>query len=517
MVQFMEPAYVCSGLEVDDAFEHVKEHYRTRETNIPPSSLTFSDTFDWRLYRGGRMLLATPLGDRLLLSLSHLDGREECKIRVDTPPGFEWDLPESEFRSAISPLTSVRRLLPLARAQLRGRRLELLNSDQKTTVRFEVMAGMILSDQGETELPPFVRIRPLKGYASDAQELIRFIQERTGCQVCYAPLLKQLLETAGNRPLSYTSKLRIQLDSGMSTHSAARKICQVLLSVIRSNENGVRKNLDTEFLHDFRVAVRRTRAALSQLKRVFSGEVTRHFRKEFSWLGRTTGPTRDLDVYLLKMGEYRSSLPVGPAEHLDKLAEFLTEHHKTEHRRLVRALNSSRYRRLLVEWEALLSEPTPGSESLSSEAAAPILKTANSRIYRTYRRILKKGSRVEDETPPEALHELRIEAKKLRYLMEFFRSLYQKKQVSRLIKALRRLQDNLGDFNDYHLQQVALYGFAEQLLEEGNAEAETLMAMGRLVDRLEVSQEGERKKFREYFERFSSQANRDRFDLIFRS
>ena len=45
------------------------------------------------------------------------------------------------------------------------------------------------------------------------------------------------------------------------------------LQTLRINEDGVRKDLDSEFLHDFRVAVRRTRSALSQIKGVFPAAV----------------------------------------------------------------------------------------------------------------------------------------------------------------------------------------------------------------------------------------------------
>ncbi len=71
------------------------------------------------------------------------------------------------------------------------------------------------------------------------------------------------------------------------------------LAAMRWNEAGLRADLDSEFLHDWRVAVRRTRCLLGQLKQVFPAGETRRLRSELGWLARLTGPLRDLDVFLL--------------------------------------------------------------------------------------------------------------------------------------------------------------------------------------------------------------------------
>ena len=67
---------------------------------------------------------------------------------------------------------------------------------------------------------------------------------------------------------------------------------------------------------------------------------------------------------------------------------------------------------------------------------------------------------IDDDSPDEALHRLRIDAKKLRYLLEFFRALYPPKEIGAVVGALKSLQDNLGDFNDLSVQQGAMRGFA---------------------------------------------------------
>ena len=62
----------------------------------------------------------------------------------------------------------------------------------------------------------------------------------------------------------------------------------------------------------------------------------------------------------------------------------------------------------------------------------------------------------------EAVHRLRIECKKLRYLMEFFAELFPKEEGSAVLRLLRRLQTRLGEFNDALVQQRSLMNYWER-------------------------------------------------------
>ena len=51
---------------------------------------------------------------------------------------------------------------------------------------------------------------------------------------------------------------------------------------------------------------------------------------------------------------------------------------------------------------------------------APIADVAGERIAHVYRQMVKMGAAIDDDSPPEALHDLRKKGKELRYLLEFF-------------------------------------------------------------------------------------------------
>ena len=135
---------------------------------------------------------------------------------------------------------------------------------------------------------------------------------------------------------------------------------------------------------------------------------------------------------------------------------------------------------------------------------------ASERLVVVYRRVLKRGTKIKPHTPAEALHQLRIECKKLRYLLEFFRSLCERKRVVPFIKELRKLQDNLGDFNDLQVQQEALKKWAVEMAEQ-NAAAPALTAMDRLAGHLEQLQALERKRFGKQFADFAVGRNQALF------
>jgi CHAD domain-containing protein len=281
------------------------------------------------------------------------------------------------------------------------------------------------------------------------------------------------------------------------------------------NEQGILDDIDTEFLHDFRVAVRRTRTALSQIKGVFPRRVLDRFGPQFAWLGRLTTPTRDLDVYLLQFDAYRRALADGVRDDLGPLRQFLERRRAAAQAELVAGLRSPRYRRLVEGWRGFLASPCPRHSSLP-HASRPVREVADHRIWKMYKRVIREGEAISPASPDEELHELRKSGKKLRYLLEFFASLYPPEQIKRSIKALKILQDNLGEFQDLSVQMLTLRDFAEQMVAEGETPSETLIAMGMLVDQLAKRQHAAREAFAARFEQFASAGNRDHFRGLFK-
>ena len=515
----------------DDLLAALGERFSLARGEAAQRVETLHDTFDWRLHAVGGELRTQPApragqtdGGSWLV-WTHGEERIRRRLESDARPGFAQDLPAGPLRDILAPLLAMRRLLPTVEIHLDAAEHRLLDDNRKTVARLEILHGEAIDPEAvdrRAELAPRLRIRPLRGYDDAFRRLVEVLEDDLALERAGDALPAAALVAVGRRPGSYSSKPRHDLDPSMRADDALVDILRALLHTLEINQDGTRRDLDSEFLHDFRVAGRRTRSALGQVKKVFPADALAPFRREFSWLGKITGPTRDLDVYLLKFPAYRDALPrssgdrslAGGADDLAPLETFLRRRQREEQKILSAALDGPRYRRLLQDWHAFLDHPPRGE---AADAERPIVDVASERIWKAYRRVRNRGAlAVEHHSAAQDLHSLRIECKKLRYLLEFFRNLYPAAEIDPAIKALKKLQDNLGDFNDYEVQQRALGDFAHQMHIEGLASVDTLLAMGRLLDVLARGQESERRAFAKRFASFAAKKNRRRFEGLFR-
>jgi CHAD domain-containing protein len=476
---------------------------------------TYLDTFDWRLFSAGLTLAASSRGKavRLLLTGGH---GESWETRASQTPLFAADLPPDPFRAVLEKACSIRRLLPRAHARWQDDPFALLNEDQKTVVRLRLRRGhaTLPGSREKAPVPLQLHLESLKGYESEFRKAEALVRRTFRLKPQEGSELALVLGALGQAPGDYASSFRLDLEPEQKAGEALRAVHRCLLAAMLANQDGMIQDLDPEFLHDFRVAVRRARSALAQVPGVFPEEVVLHFAREFSWLGERTGPTRDMDVYLLKIPAYQRSLPEGVREELQPLVPFLSLKKRAAHRRMVRSLGTERYARFVEEWGAYLRSPVDPDSHLP-HAHRPIAVVARERIWKVFRKVLKRGRKTDRKTSPETMHRLRIDCKKLRYLMTFFQSLFPSGAMKPLIKELKNLQDNLGDFNDLYVQRAALLGFAAEMMASGKAPPGTLMAMGQLMGQLESRQAVEAEAFHARFQKFARAKNQDRFRKLF--
>lgn len=523
-------SYRLSPDRLSDVLNHLRQNVSLDGGLEQLDEVTYFDTFDWRLHRAGRRLE--------LRSLATLGRRREKECRLTGgaatealparvfpkgKPGLAVDMPEGPFRAAVEPLVKMRRLLPVLTLKTSTTEWRVLGPEDKTVVRLFLESttarahpwpGQDSRTSEEAVLAPRLRVEPIRGYAGPELKLRDLLHKTLDLELAERTPFEEGAAQCGLPIGAYTSKPQIHLGADETAADATRAVLLFLLDAMEINEDGTRRDVDSEFLHDFRVAVRRTRAALSQIKKVFPEDRVAYFKQEFRWLGALTGPTRDLDVYLLKIPAYRRDLPEDAGRALQPLEEHLVRKQRFEQRRLAKGLASPRYAELVADWRTFLEgddEPP-----LPRNAERSIRDLASERIWKIYRRILKQGTAIDDHSPAEHLHDVRLECKKLRYMMEFFRSLYTRAEIEVAIKALKRLQDNLGDFNDYEVQQASLGELAEELANRPDCPPKTLLAMGRLQSRLADGQQQEKDAFTARFAEFAAPENQQRYRSLFK-
>ena len=222
---------------------------------------------------------------------------------------------------------------------------------------------------------------------------------------------------------------------------------------------GTLRDIDTEFLHDLRVAVRRTRSALKLAGTCCPPAWRPAFAGEFKWLGDLTTPTRDLDVYLLgyrtwrtgccrpRRPSWRRSTTIWSASAANRAAADWSA-----------GCAPARFARLISDWRAALTGLAPG------RGGPPAMDLAAARLAPGAPEGAAPGPAITPDSPAEQLHDLRKRCKELRYLLEFFASLFEPQAHQRAVKDLKGLQDCLGEFQDRQVQQQELREFAGQMM-----------------------------------------------------
>lgn len=473
----------------------------------------FLDTFDRRLHNAN-LVLVKEGGSYYLRDLTQGHTVASLEQTNNNDPKFWWDFPKCALRSELKPLSSIRALLSLAKIERSIATLRLLNEDKKTVLLTYVKELKMLDTNEHIPTTIVVQIKPLRGYEKEADDFKKYLST-LGLVVLDRDLISATGSFNGKYPLNYSSKINVHLKPEMKSLDAAKLIYRNLLETMKVNEFGIVEDIDTEFLHDFRVAVRRTRSALSQIKAVFSAEDTQKFKDEFSIIGKATNELRDLDVYLLTEDSYKKMLPEDLRPGLDPLFSSLSEQREKAKKACAKYLKSDSYKNSIKTWEEFLNSGESDLEqAVNSEKL--VIELARENIWKKYSRVIKLGKRIQANTPDLEVHNLRIECKKLRYLLEFFTSLFPEEEIWTAIKHLKKLQDNLGNFNDLYVQQESLKKFLSQTeIGYDQSKQKTLAAAGGLVSVLYQRQNNVRKKFKENFDGFSDKETTYLFTNLF--
>jgi len=168
----------------------------------------------------------------------------------------------------------------------------------------------------------------------------------------------------------------------------------------------------------------------------------------------------------------------------------------------------------MQDWEAFLNDPQYDVVS-GPNAKVPVFELASKRIYEQYRDVIKAGNRILEDCDGEKLHKLRIQCKKLRYLIQFFANLFPPKKISLLVGQLIKLQDMLGNHNDLSVQVNYLFEVATEMPANLSRLNKTLVAIGSLIGKLETKRQSVKESFAETFTLFSSPQNQKLFRELF--
>ena len=239
---------------------------------------------------------------------------------------------------------------------------------------------------------------------------------------------------------------------------------------------------DPEGVHQMRVGLRRLRAAMSLFAVLLRDQQTAAMKAELKWLVGRLGPARELEV-LVK----RVAAPMKSQRRrwggMPSLSRKLAERRDAALTRAQDAVKSSRFGALTLDTTAWLQAglwTSPEDDLVRDRGDLPIAVFAVEQLTRPWRKVRKKGKALA-QLDERSRHKLRIQAKKLRYAVEFFASLFARKRAlkrrKQFLDALGRLQDGLGDLNDIavHEKRIAAIGIPHQRSNPNRAFAAGLL------------------------------------------
>ncbi len=225
-----------------------------------------------------------------------------------------------------------------------------------------------------------------------------------------------------------------------STTKEALKIELIkLIDIIESYKNRILKENDNENLHQFRVNIRKIRAILSQFGHFFDKCLIKVLKDRFKKIVKKTNYKRDLDVFYDNLKEDNSQIIRDFLKHLERKQ-------KREEKKIKEFLNSILYQSYIKEARYLIKSEVAFVEEAERVLISFSLQKIN---QEREKEIIKDLENIDENTPIEKLHKIRIKFKKFRYLIEIFEKLYSKNEnIKEFLKKLKWFQNNLGYLND---------------------------------------------------------------------
>lgn len=250
---------------------------------------------------------------------------------------------------------------------------------------------------------------------------------------------------------------RVELAPSLTALQAFHKLALHGQRCWQTNLHGALTSPDPEFVHQFRVALRRLNTLLRVFKPALPGEFFATWSASLKTLAGATGEVRDLDVM-----KEAVLLPMRRADGAP------------EHRALVdRAIAACDRARAAAE---------PGPDRLANglpllafvrdldrlpldRAKPKTVRFAEKRLERLHRKAIERLTAVVQEPSSENAHRLRIALKHLRYSCEFFASLFDEAAMLQYAKDVAALQDQFGFINDLHVALGRLEQWSRQAPE----------------------------------------------------
>jgi len=445
-------------------------HYTVEELELVRNVDTYLDTFDWSLMKNKLSLRYRVSNSSWMYTVKSIgpveDGiarRMETEIPFDKPVDDPTRIPAKQIRKRVDDIIFPRRLLEQVQIRTSRRRYRVISpEDAEIELAFDTSSFSLrgLHKPRRVQKLEELEAEILDGPEGALQSLSVLLSDRFH----YPPSKASKFEVAIERfKITIPSKkppkgLRPRLDDRLDL--AVRKILTHQFMWLREHLPGVQQDLDTEFVHQARVATRRMRSALRLFREAIPESTATYLGGELKWLGGMFGAVRDLDVFLLNLSRFKNQIESFPPKKKRAFEDWIEKHRRTPLKALCQALESPRYRNFERRLAQFLERPLP-VRPRPSLALKPVREVAPVIITEKFDAVIEQGRALLADPKPKQYHLLRIQMKKLRYASEFMATAYEG-TLDAMIERAVEIQDCLGELQD----TVFTRKFIEGLLED---------------------------------------------------
>jgi len=421
---------------------------------------TYFDTQDLRLAASG-------------ITLRRRKGGEDA--------GWHLKLPADGARYEVTePLRRARRSVPkrlreLLRTVARGQTLSpvAILRTRRTSHRLLDDQGRVLAEVADDRVTSEVRSDPTPDVSAWREVEVEL--DAGGEELRSAA--SDLLRESGAEPSQAVSKLarslgdRIPGPRFLPARSAKDPAAAVVharlakqVDELRRRDPAVRADLP-DAVHTMRVATRRLRSALATYRPFLCRDVTEPIRDELGWLADVLGAARDPEVHGGRLVERMDEVTDAADETAQARVEtYFEERYDGAHQRCLEVLEAERYLALLAQLDHLVERPP-----WTASALEPVDEVLTKRVRHDWKRVRRRAASARDADPgvrASRLHEVRKAVKRVRYAAEPLVPVYGKK-AKRLVKAMKNVQDVLGDHHDTVTARAQLQDLASNATGEG--------------------------------------------------
>ena len=423
---------------------------------------TYFDTGDFRLRRRGFTLRIREEGERLVQTLKS-DGpsaagavlrRNEWSRPVQAPVPSLPIASDPAVRDAVGPLRPAE-LAPAFSTDVlrRTAMVEVAAPDHGTAlVELALDSGEIRTGDRRDTVSE-LELELIEGPASALYALAMTLHASAPLCIQTASKAKRGYVLAGGEGYAGYKAPALAFEPGISVDDALGAIVRACAGHCAGNHDAVLDRSDPEGVHQFRVALRRLRSALVVFRSVLPPDDAAWLEREASRLIGVLGPARDWDVFITEtLAAVRAARP--DDDNLERLAAAAEAERERAYEQ-AEALRAPDYTAFLLRFGRWIETAGWRDEAGRDALDQPLARLAGRLLDKRHERVLKHGRGFE-RLSGDRLHRLRITLKKLRYASEFCATQFPDGTPRPYIKALRRLQDDLGRLNDVAVAERCL-------------------------------------------------------------